>query len=281
MTRLLSIGAIILCTFWILAQTEQTMDQLISRNRVALKNEDFKTALKAADELVEKFPKKAIPLFVRGETHELSGDPKAAIADLTAGIALDPKIARAYDVRGGAYFKLGQVKVSLSDFDKQIELAPTSKENHWRRGISLYYLRKYAEGAEQFALGRRVYKDDVENAFWHWLCLARSEGVEAAKKSLLPIGRDQRPPMMTVLEVLHGKAMPEDILKECEKLKDNPAEYSIAKFYGHLYLGLYYEGIGKNDKVQENLELAAGKYLDKQYMGDVAKVHLQLLKEKK
>ena len=53
-------------------------------------------------------------------------------------------------------------------------------------------------------------------------------------------------------------------------------------FYAHLYLGLYYDATGDRKQALEHIALAAHKYHVEGYMGEVARVHEQvLLKEAK
>ena len=55
---------------------------------------------------------------------------------------------------------------------------------------------------------------------------------------------------------------------------------AIARVYdgrAHLYIGLYYEAAGKAKLAREHIALAVENRVD-HYMGDVARVHLQLLK---
>jgi lipoprotein NlpI len=48
-------------------------------------------------------------------------------------------------------------------------------------------------------------------------------------------------------------------------------------FYAHLYIGLYYEAAGDAKAAREHLERAVS-YRANHYMGDVARVHLGLMK---
>src|SRR5205085_3146196 len=128
------------------------------------------------------------------------------------------------------------------DFNTYLKAYPKQEPGHWRRGISFYYAGKYAEGAKQFNDGQVDFADDVENVFWHFLCNARKDGIEKARKQLLTLkGTDRRVPMMKINDMLHGKATPAEVIEVAEKadLKNGPA--TEAKFYGHLYVALYYE----------------------------------------
>lgn len=197
-----------------------------------------------------------------------------AVAELTKALEKKPASVELLSRRGGEYFKLGRFKESITDFDKQIELDPKYAEDHWRRGISLYYAGRFEDGAKQFELGKKVYGNDVENAFWHYLCLARKDGVVRARGRLLPIGTDSRYYMPKVYELISGTAKPEDLLSIVEKsdVKDKREGW----FYTHLYIGLNYEAEGKAEKAREHIRLAHEKYAVDHYMADVARVHLEL-----
>jgi lipoprotein NlpI len=54
-----------------------------------------------------------------------------------------------------------------------------------------------------------VNPEDVENAAWHFLCMARGESMEKAKRALLPVGPDSRVPMREIYEMFRGRYTPE------------------------------------------------------------------------
>ncbi|MEM6916625.1 MAG: hypothetical protein AAF491_08685, partial [Verrucomicrobiota bacterium] len=43
--------------------------------------------------------------------------------------------------------------------------------------------------------------------------------------------------------------------------------------YAHLYLGLYFEAVGEEEKMKEHIRLAAFSYAMEHYMGKTAQVH--------
>jgi len=51
--------------------------------------------------------------------------------------------------------------------------------------------------------------------------------------------------------------------------------------YAHLYLGLYYEALGDDQKAKKHLKLSAIDYRMDHYMGMVAQLHHRLLTQKK
>jgi lipoprotein NlpI len=121
----------------------------------------------------------------------------------------------------------------------------------------------------------------VENAVWHFLCAARADGMEKARASMLKIGKDSRVPLMKVYDLFHGDAKPEDVLAAARAGDPSDKERNDRLFYAHLYLGLYFDATGDKKQALEHMTLAAHKHTISEYMGDVARVHEQLLLKEK
>jgi lipoprotein NlpI len=252
---------------------------LLKKGRAALAKGQAREALELADKAAAAEPKNADVFLFRGIVHEALRKHTEAIADFDKAITLDPKAADAYDHRGSEQFKLGHIAESLADFDAFVKLRPEEKPGHWKRGISLYYLGKFDEGRHQFKAYEEKDTNDVENAVWHYLCTARLEGADKARASLLKIGKDARVPMMEVYALFAGKAKPEDVLDAAKAGQPSPEQLRQRLFYAHLYLGLYAEANGDKKKALEHLSKAADDFKDEHYMGDVARVHAELLRK--
>jgi lipoprotein NlpI len=242
--------------------------------RTALRRNKLDQALLFAQKAIVLNDRRADLFALRGEIFVRFRDPSKAVQDFDKALALDPKLTEVYDQRGSEQFKLGNVREALADFDKYLELRPDRRPNHWRRGIALYELGRYEDGAKQFAAYENVDNNDVENAIWHYLCNAKVVGAEKARTQLLKIGLDRRVPLMTVYELFAGRAKPGDVLAAAG------GGHGENMFFAHLYLGLYYESAGDLTRAKEHLSKAAGEFAVGEYMGDVAKVHLKLLKNK-
>jgi lipoprotein NlpI len=176
--------------------------------------------------------------------------------------------------RGVEMFFEAKPKESVEAFDALLKLEPQAKPELWQRGLSLYYAGDFKGGREQFETHQTFNTNDVENAAWHFLCVAKAESVEAARKLLIPIEGDARVPMKQVHELFAGKAKPEDVLKAAETGEGN--DLRNHRCYAHLYLGLYFESIGEDAKAKEHMVKAATDYKMDHYMGKVAQVHVKL-----
>jgi lipoprotein NlpI len=276
---------LVICIATLLAMTATLFageaDELIRKARAALKKGDAAAALDAATKAVEADPKSSDAIFMRGEAYAARRKHAEAIKDYEAALALDKTYLIAQNQRGGERFKLGMIQESIDDFNAYLKVYPKDEPGHWRRGISFYYAGKYAEGAKQFYDGRVVFGADVENAFWHFLCNARKDGPEKARKNLLALdGDDKRIPMMRVYDMLQAKVKPAEVIETAEQAKLAGDARTEALFYAHLYVALYFEAVGEPDKCKEYLTPAVEKYQIGHYMWDVANVHLGRLKKK-
>ena len=176
--------------------------------------------------------------------------------------------------RAVADFQRGRVKESAAGFDNLVRLVPDSAPQLWQRGIALYYAGRYRDCRAQFESHRTVNPADVENAAWHFLCVARAESPEKARSALLPVGPDPRVPMREIYEMFRGTRRPEDVLAVA-------GTQPSAQFYAHLYLGLYYEALNNKALALEHITAAATERFASAggYMHTVAKVHLGILRE--
>lgn len=256
---------------------ESSVDELLAESRQAFERGESKQAVELADRAVAADAKSVRAVYVRGLLHEAMREHRRALADFNRALELNPRHADAYDHRGSEQFKLGRIDESIADFDKAIELDPARERGHWKRGISYYYAGRYDEGQKQFESYQTFDDNDVENAVWRYLCMARSAGVERAQQDILKIKDDRRVPMMQVYALYAGRIQPDDVLAAARAGEPTPEELNGRLFYAELYLGLYYEAAGQPKQATEHLA-AAVEHPIGHYMWDVARVHAERLK---
>jgi lipoprotein NlpI len=152
-------------------------------------------------------------------------------------------------------------------------MVPEFAPELWQRGIALYYAGRYKDCRAQFESHRTVNPNDVENAVWHFLCVAREESPKSALAALLPVGPDSRVPMRQVYEMFRGNLTPEDVLKA-------GGNQPQSEFFAHLYTGLYFEATGNPTRAREQIAAAAADRFAAAggYMHSVARIHLARLK---
>jgi lipoprotein NlpI len=168
-----------------------------------------------------------------------------------------------------ADFRAGRITESIAGFDRVAALQPDAAPQLWQRGIALFYAGRYDACRRQFESHRTVNPADVENAAWHFLCVARAESPQRALAALLPVGPDPREPMREIYRMFQGQLSVESVL-----VAGGPE--ARARFYANLYVGLYREATGGN----------AGFYISRAasdefagaggYMHRVAVVHARL-----
>ena len=171
-----------------------------------------------------------------------------------------------------ADFSAGRVAESAAGFDQVARARPESAPQLWQRGIALYYAGRYQDCRRQFESHLTVNPSDVENAAWHFLCVARAESPEEAREALLPVGPDPRRPMREIYEMFSGRMTPQDVLSAA-------GGQPSARFFAHLYRGLYNEAYGRTEAAREEIFLAADEQFARVggYMHMVAVVHRNLL----
>jgi len=262
-----------------LIAAESANEDLLTRAKATYAGGNVDAALALATKAIEAKPSDVRPYLVRAQFYDHSRELPKALTDYNQALKLDPKLAQTWQLRGLVHFKLAHLDESIADFDRFIELMPDQAPYHWQRGISYYYAGRFEDGRKQFELHQTVNPNDVENAAWHFLCGARSAGVQKARASLIPVKEDARVPMLQILSLFAGKLDPEDVLRAAHAGEPPASELQRRLFYAHLYLGLYFEASGNETKSYEHISQASRQFGADDYMSHVARVHL-ILREK-
>jgi len=185
---------------------------------------------------------------------------RSPLATIIIGASLPTKSAHAAICSsisdGMSAFARGEIEKSISIYDEIILAEPPRKPYLWQRGLSLYYAKRYQDGAEQFATDVAVNPNDTEEQIWHLLCLAQLEGgsLEKARGMKLTVGRDRRPVMRAVQSLfLSGGEVNERELVALAETGDVGS-----RFYAKLYLSLYYESLGDAKEAEKWMIQAVG-----------------------
>jgi len=261
-----------------LAQTPDA-DTLLEQAAAAFRKDDFKGALELINKAIGADPKHLNARMTLAAYHSrLREYDKAAEAYGTA-MTVAPNPNRVRMKRGEELFRAGKIGECLEDFDKFNATEPALAPHNWQRGIALYYAGRFADGKKQFEIHQTVNKNDVENAVWHFLCTTRAENLAEARHHLIPITGDARVPMKEIQMLFAGKAKPEDVLAAAKAGDPAPDRLGHNLFYAHLYLGIYFEAIGEKAKARDYIFKAAERANENGYMGDVARVHADILRK--
>ena len=190
----LAIAAVSLAAAFPALAAQKSVHGLLNEAHAAYKKGNERRALSLANQAIELDPQHATSYLLRGTIYERDGKHSLALADYDEAIKLRPEQAHAYNRRGGVRFKLDRIADSIEDFDKAIELDPSQEPQHWQRGIAYYYAGLYEKGRRQFESHQTVNPNDVENAVWHFLCVARLSGARHAQRLILKTDGTQTAP---------------------------------------------------------------------------------------
>ena len=204
-----------------------------------------------------------------------------AVARVTEAIQQDANQHMLFYHRGRWNFRSGNMKESLADFDRMVELSPKSSSRLWERGLTCYYAGDFKSGAKQFEAYQTYHSNDVENAVWRYLCQIKFDGRDKARNSILPIQMDRRVPMMTIYELFKGEAEPSAVLTAIKQSQSTGSRLRHERFHAHLYLGLFYDSEGDKQRATKHIDLAVKQYERGDYMWAVARQHQQQLKQAK
>lgn len=207
-----------------------------------------------------------------------------SVIDLTAAISEGSRWDRVRTLslqrRGEERFFEGKIKESIDDFDEVISRVPEQDPHHWQRGLCYYYAEEYERGKAQFERHQEVNSQDVENAVWHFICAVRAPGgsVASAQENLIPIQRDSRVPMAEIHRLFAGTGSVAEVLEASKPNDDNALSDTERNHlcYAHLYLALWFEANGEQEKSNEHIRKAAYVYPMDHYMGKTALVHARL-----
>lgn len=185
-----------------------------------------------------------------------------AVGSQTPGQVLDTAIAD---------FRAGRIREAVAGFDRVASALPEQAPQLWQRGIALYYAGRFDACRLQFESHRLVNPADVENAAWHFLCVAKAESPAAATAKMLPVGPDRREPMREIDQMFRGELRPAEVLAVA-------GGSASAEFYAHLYVGLYLEATGEPARGLNEIRIAASDRFVAVggYMHDVARVHVSV-----
>jgi len=172
---------------------------------------------------------------------------------------------------GMAKFEVGDVEGSLRDFDAALIARPSIRPYLWQRGLSLYYLNQFSQGATQFREDVAVNPNDTEEAIWAFLCESKIIGTEEARRNFLKVGRDSRPVMRAAEEAFRIGSRPEGI----REAAGGDAQ-GHAAFYSLLYTALWHEAHGNEEEAKVSMLQATDTTYARQsgdYMTSLARVH--------
>ena len=228
----------------------------------------------------------------RAQLFDLIGNNDRAARDYTTALGFvghDARYADVFQMRGCANFKLGNLQGAVSDWVNFIRLKPDKEADHWQICVAYALLGSYEDARKQFEWHWTVNAEDMEVAFWHYLCVARMDGLESARENLIEVAGEERVPMPELYQLFKGECSEADVWLAVEEGDPDKDERTRREFFANYYLGLYKQAAGKLDLADEligkALEIAKSNegYIGDSpggqlRAGDIARVHSQQLR---
>ena len=227
----------------------------------------------------------------RAQLCDLIGKNDQAARDYTTALGYvghDEHYADVFQMRGCANFKLGNLQGAVSDWVNFIRLKPDKEAKHWQICVAYALLGSYEEARKKFEWHWTVNAEDMEVAFWHYLCVARMDGLESARENLIEVAGEERVPMAELYQLFEGEGSEADVWLAVEEGDPNKNERNQREFFAYYYLGLYKQATGKlelaDELIGKALEIAKSNegYIGDSpggqlRAGDIARVHSKQL----
>ncbi len=247
--------------------------------------------VKLLDRAVELDTANHFAYVKRAQLFDLIGNNSRAIQDYTAALSLNPTFADIYQLRGCNHFKMGNIMAAVQDWQVFIQLKPKKETEHWQICVGHALLGNYEEARKRFEWHWTVNTEDMEVAFWHFLCVARTEGLAKARESLMAVSGEERVPMVQIYALYKGESNESNVWLAVENGAPSPIERAQREFFAHYYLGLLRQAEGRFEdartSVAKALDIARshdgfiGDSPGGQLRGgDIAKVHFKQINQK-
>ena len=117
------------------------LNLLFNRGISYINLKDYTSAVSDYTELLKYDPKNSSALGNRGMAKLAAGDTLGCIADLDKMVAVNSYAPESYTTRGMLFYKQGKFDLALNDLNKAIELSPNENANlYLNRGVIKYQL---------------------------------------------------------------------------------------------------------------------------------------------
>ena len=128
---------------------------LTERGFARLDKKDYANAITDADRAIALDPKLARAYNLRGTAHRSAGDLPKAVDDFTKALQLEPNLDN-YFQRASTYQRLGEHPLAIVDFTKALEEDPQQPHIYFARAESRSAVGDNAGAKEDIAAGRKI-----------------------------------------------------------------------------------------------------------------------------
>jgi lipoprotein NlpI len=215
------------------------------------------------------------------EQSALTAGLTARLTELDRAIIANAQDADLHARRGDTRLFLGRFADAVADFEQEIALDPSRDAPHWRLGIAYYFAGQFTKSSRQFEKYHAHDGGDRENGIWKFLADAKTSGLVAARRAMLPYTRFDREPFPSLYEMFAGRKTTAEFLAELRArgLTDTPR----VMFFAHYYAGLNEALLGRRAEaialVREAVASPWGRTAEggPAYMWQVARLHYEML----
>ena len=132
------------------------------RGAVMLKMQDYKNAVSDFTKFLQRAPD-ATYYYQRGICFYMLKSYKEALADFDTTISYMPDISyEIYFYRGNIKFKLEDIKGSIDEYTKSIQMKPGYAKAYYNRGVSKYFGDQKAEACKDITKAKQLGFTDVD-----------------------------------------------------------------------------------------------------------------------
>jgi len=128
---------------------------LVERGFVHLDQRDYPAAIADADRAVTLDPKLARAYNLRASARRAAGDARRALEDFTKALKLEPNLDN-YFQRAATYQLLGEHKLALADFNEAVAEDPQEAHIYYARAQSRAALGDSAGAQADILAGRKI-----------------------------------------------------------------------------------------------------------------------------
>lgn len=134
--------------------------------------------------LLKDVPKDAVSKYEKGMQKASKNDPKGAVADFDAAIALYPNFAAAYYEKGSALLKTNELDKAIEAFVKAISIKPEYTEAKYGYALAQFGKKNYEVAAAAFNDVLQQRKDMAEAHLNLGIALFHLKNFDAAESEL-------------------------------------------------------------------------------------------------
>jgi len=129
----------------------------VERGFARLDKKDYANAIADADHAIALDPKLARAYNLRGTALRAAGDPRKAIEDFSKAVELEPNLDN-YFQRASTYQRIGDHAKAIADFGKALEEDPQQPHIYYARAASEAAIGDTAGAKADIAIGQKIDK---------------------------------------------------------------------------------------------------------------------------